>query len=647
MGCGTDPPLLTGIDSTAMDLTVDPCQDFYRYACGGWIDKNPLPADASFIRRFDDAFYTLVPILREIIQHDAAAAPAADDPHGDLIGNYYQSCLDAPQDNGARAALTSSLQAINDIQSLDDLARQAAAQRQINSGTFFSSGISASLVDPSQRIVFIDQGGVELERYHYVDPSEAGTLAAYRSHIVALAGYFPSVSIDPDQVIAIERRLAQAALDPDDRGDPRTLSHPTAVADLSTLAPSFPWAIYFQAMGQGGIETVQLTLPDYLIALEGLLTSTPLPALKMYMAWQLIQDKVSRLDQAVLTADFDFWGIVINGLSAPQPRWWDCYYDTQRRLGMALSQPYIARHYSQSMTDEVTRMVGDLRGALSRRIAATTWLDESTRAQAQDKLALITNKIGHPDRWPTSEGLALSGTYLDDDLEIAIWTRQRDLALLAEPVDHELWATAPITVNAFYSPLDNAITIPAGILQLPFFADGYSAASNYGGIGSVMGHELTHGFDNSGRLFDGSGTLRDWWTADTAAAYGTHTQCLADQYSSYQVLPGLAVDGRLTLPENIADIGGLNVAYDALSTRGFHEGTRANLDERQQFFVAFAQLHCANTRSEFLQSENATDPHSPSSVRVNATLANVPAAAEAFSCAPGTALAPATLCSVW
>jgi predicted metalloendopeptidase len=236
---------------------------------------------------------------------------------------------------------------------------------------------------------------------------------------------------------------------------------------------------------------------------------------------------------------------------------------------------------------------------------------------------------------------------VDFDLQIDTWGNQRALASLNQPVDHSLWNAAPVTVNAFYSPGDNAITIPAGILQLPFFADGYSLASNYGGIGVVLGHELTHGFDNSGRLFDRSGMLNDWWTPDTEAAFQARAQCVVDQYASYQVLPGLSVDGQLTLPENLADMGGVNVAYDAWMARGDHEGARGGLDDRQQFFVAFAQSWCENARDAFLQSQVSTDPHSPARQRVNGALANAPAAAEAFSCAPGTPLAPVNPCAVW
>ncbi len=630
-----------------MDLSVDPCQNFYQYACGGWIAKHPLTASASHVRRFDDPFYTMEPILRSIIEQDAVNKSGADDPAGALVGRYYQSCLDAPANVQARSAILTGLAAIGNIQSFDDLARQAAAQRQIGSGTFFSSGFATSVTDASRRIVFVDQGGVELERYHYVEPTEAPTLNSYRAHIAALASFFPSTSINADQVIQIETTLARAALDPDQRGDPRTLHHVMSVGDLAALAPTFSWGVYFQAAGLAGIETVDVTTPDYLVAVDGLLKSTPLSALKMYMAWQLIEDKASRLDDAILATEFVFWGEVINGLTVPAQRSWTCYNDTVRRLGMALSRPYIARHYPQGTTDDVGGMIGDLRSALSRRIVAASWLDPPTQDQAQLKLTAIADKVGYPAAWPSDDGLALQGSYVENDLEIDAWSSRAALAKLDQPVDHQLWSTSPITVNAFYSRIDNGITIPAGILQLPFFGAGYSAASNYGAIGAVIGHELTHGFDNAGRLFDASGVLRDWWSSDTGTAFGERAQCFVDQYSAYQALPGLAVDGALTLPENIADVGGLNVAYDAWAARGAHEGDRAGLDERQQFFVAYAQMNCQNARDQYIESLVNTDPHAPAPVRVNGTLANVPAAAEAFACAPGTPMAPAVPCAIW
>ena len=646
VACGDSPPN-SGIDFTAMNMTVDPCQDFYQYACGGWISARTLSPGASYVRRFDEPFYAMQPILQGLMQQEAAGMVSSDDPDGQVVGRYYQGCLDAPANAGARASLAPMLAAIDAIQSLDDLARQAAAQRLIGSGTFFSSGITRDVSAPDQQVVYLDQGGIELARYHYVDPTEASTLAAYQRHITALAALFPGRSIDPAQVLQIETTLAAAGLDPDDRGDPRTLHHRMSLEDVEALAPTFPWATYWQARGFGATDTVDVSVPAYLTALDGLLSSTPLPALKMYMAWQLIEDKASRLDSEALNEEFNFWGRIINEVSAPQPRTWTCYVDTQSRFGMSLSRPYIAHYYAARTTSDVTGMIHDLRGALSQHIAAAGWLDAETQAAAQDKLAAVAAKVGYPSRWPTLDGLSLSGAYVDYDLQIDAWAAQRADAMLTQPVDHDAWSTAPVTVNAFYSAGDNAITIPAGIMQLPFFADGYSTASNYGAIGVVLGHELTHGFDNSGRLFDGTGLLRDWWTPDTAAAFQSRAQCVVDQYASYQVLPGLSVDGQLTLPENLADMGGVNLAYDAWMAKGEHEESRGGLDDRQQFFVAFAQSFCELSTDAYVRALAGTDPHTPAHQRVNGALANAPAAAEAFSCAPGTPLAPVNPCSVW
>ncbi len=645
--CVDPPPPVSAIDFTAIDQTVDPCQDFYQYACGGWISKRTLSPGASYVRRFDEPFYAMQPLLQDLMQKDAAGMVSSDDPDGQLVGRYYQGCLDAPQNVGARATLDPMLAAIDAIQSLDDLARQAAKQRLVGSGTFFSSGVTRDVSDPEHQVVYLDQGGVELARYHYVDPTEASTLAAYQRHITTLAVLFPGRSIDAAQVLKIEAALATAGLDPDDRGDPRTLHHRMSLEDVEAMAPTFPWATYWQARGFGATDTVDVIIPAYLTALDRLLSSTPLPALKMYMAWQLIEDKAARLDDAVLGEEFNFWGRIINEVSAPQPRTWICYIDTQNRFGMSLSRPYITRYYQSRTTTDVTGMIHDLRGALSRHIAAASWLDAGTQSAAQDKLAAVDAKVGYPSQWPTLDGLSLDGAYVDYDLQIDAWASQRSIATLTQPVDHDLWSTAPVTVNAFYSSGDNAITIPAGIMQLPFFADGYSTASNYGAIGVVLGHELTHGFDNSGRLFDGTGLLRDWWTPDTAAAFQSRAQCVVDQYASYQVLPGLSVDGQLTLPENLADLGGINLAYDAWMAKGQHEGMLGGLDDRQQFFVAFAQSFCELSTDAYVRSLVETDPHTPPHQRVNGALANAPGAAQAFSCAPGTPLAPVNPCSVW
>ena len=645
--CGDSPPPPSGVDLTAIDSTVDPCQDFYRYACGAWIRKHPVAADGNNASRFNDPFYQLVPTLRDIMTSDAAGMANADDPDGLTVGGYYQTCLEAPSQSTATAELAPMLTAIQNIQSLDDLARQVAAQRKIGSGTLFSNGVIKNVADPDHRVMYLDQGGVELERYHYVDASEQPTLDAYRKHINRLASFFPSVTIDADQVLQIESALAHAGLDPEDRTDPRMLHHLMSVSDAATLAPSFPWAAYWNAMGLDGIETVDVALPDYLKTVDSLLQTTPLATLKMYMAWQLIEDKASRMDQRIVDEEFAFWDVIINGLAAPSPRWWTCYVDTQRRFGMSLSRPYIARFYPSQTTADVQDMVTQIRAAFSKRIGASSWLDAATQAEAQAKLGLIVDKIGYPNHWPTLDLLGFGGKFIELDLKFDAWAIDHSLRDLSLPVDHDEWSTTPITVNAFYSQGDNAITLPAAILNLPFFHDGHSAASNYGAIGAVIGHELTHGFDNAGRLFDGAGALRDWWNPDTEAAFEARAQCVVDQYSSYSPLPGLMVDGKQTLTENLADIGGLNIAYDAWMASGHHEGDRGGFDDRQQFFLSFAQVWCQSVRPEFLTSQVNTDVHAPARERVNGTLANVPAAAAAFSCGPGTPLAPTAPCVVW
>ena len=531
-----------------------------------------------------------------------------------------------------------------------------AMLRGRGTGAFFSMSVGVDYGAPTQNVVGLDQGGVELpERDDYLDPDRADLRAAYRAHIVTLGAFFAGASIDPDAAITVETALAQAAQEPAARRDPNATFNPMSVEQLAALSPSFPWASYFGALGFGALSRVIVADPTYFSALEALLTTTPLPALRSYLAWQLVQDEAGAMDQAVLDADFRFWAQEFTGDSVPSPRDWTCMNATLSALGMEVSRPYVARYVPPALRAEASDQLGQVRASLTRHITDATWLDDSTRAEALSKLDAMIALIAYPDVWPAApDGATMSATsYLANNVSLAQQGLQISVAALGQAVNRQAWSMTPITVNASYR-LINAIELPAGILRLPFFAAGSSPAGNYGGIGAVMGHEMTHGFDDSGRNFDGTGLLRDWWSPAVADTFHARTQCLVDQFAGYVVAPGLAIDGALTLGENTADLGGVLVSYDALISSHPHsdEPTRDGYDDRQQFFLAFAQLYCENVRPETESELVMTDPHSPGPFRVNGTLVNVPEFAQVFGCtgpAPAVAAPPGRTdtCQVW
>ncbi|MFO0758639.1 MAG: M13 family metallopeptidase [Byssovorax sp.] len=650
LGCGGGDEDLgpSGLDLDALDRTADPCVDFYQLACGGWVKSHPVGPDAALAAKFYDPYYEALPRIRAILEDDAAGARSDDDPDAPFIGDYYASCLAAPNNSFQRNTLRTILMQIDGIATLDDLARQVADQREIGSGSFFRASVGVDPGDATRRVLILDQGGVELaDRSYYLDADQKDVLVKYEAHINAMSALIGGTPIDAAAAIRVETALAEAALPRDQRRDPASLYHLMKAEEVTAMAPAFPWKTFWDRAGFASPAEIDVVVPSYLVALDALFQKMPIDDLKSYLRWQLLQDYASTLDQAFLDEDLAFWGIFTGQVEAP-PRWFTCMNDTLDELGDAVALPYVARHFDERAGVTARVAAERVRASFATRLHAAAWLDDPTRGEALAKLDAMVAKIGHPASGPDLAGLALDpGSYLDNHRNLRTFTNARRRARLTMPVDRSEWSLTALTVNAAYSPAANDLTVPAALLTSPFLVADRPDAANFGALGVVLGHEMTHGFDDGGRRFDGTGTLRDWWTPAVEKSFSTRAQCLVDQFDAFEAQPGEHVDGALTLGENIADLGGVTLAHAALFDGSGDERGGDGFSAEQVFFLAYAQTWCENVRPDLRSQWLLTDPHAPGKFRTNGPLSNLPAFREAFSCPANAPMARSTSCAIW
>jgi predicted metalloendopeptidase len=454
------------------------------------------------------------------------------------------------------------------------------------------------------------------------------------------------------EVVAFETGLAQASRDRTAMRDIQKQIHRTDRAGLAELAPGLPWDAFFAGSGHPDIDAINVRTPEFFEALDQALATTEIEKLRTYLRWRLVDDMANQLPEAFVAANFEFYGAKLSGQKEIQPRWKRCVSGTSGALGEAVGRLYVHRMFAGDSKDKALEMIHDIEAAFEANLDGVVWMDDETRKRALVKLEAIRNKIGYPDRWRDYSGLRLTGdSYFGNALAASAFEFDFQANKAGEPVDKAEWPMTPQTVNAGYNPLGNEIIFPAGILQPPFFHRDFPAAMNYGAIGLGIGHELTHGYDDQGRKFDASGKLQEWWEPEVSARYEQRAQCVADYYSRYEVEPGVNVNGELTLGENIADIGGLKLAFNAYRMWQQRHGEPGSpiegLTDEQLLFVAAAQTWCAKESPEFLRMQVTTDPHSPSQFRVLGPMANVPQFAAAFGCEPGQPMRPQEICVVW
>ena len=644
----------SGLQLDAIDRTADACIDFFQYACGAWMAKNPIPADRSSWGRFDELQERNNETLRKIL--DAAAA--GRDPASKNIGDYYASCMDETAINAKGAApLDPLLKKIAALTSVNGLAPVVAELHTIGVNPFFTFGAEADFKDASVEMAIADQGGLGLpdRDYYFRDDAKSVELRKqYVEHIgkmAALLGDAPDRAAAAAQhAMKIEAALAKAALDAVSRRDPNKIYHKLSAAELQALTPQFQWPQYFTSIGAPPVYALNVTEPEFFKAIGQTLASTPIEEIKSYLRWHVAHASAAVLPTAFVDENFRFYGTLLTGAKELRPRWKRCVDYTDGDLGEALGQAFVKEAFGAQAKADTLKMVHELEAALEADIHGLSWMTDTTKKEALVKLHAITEKIGYPERWRDYSALAINrGDALGNSQRSNAFEFHRQLGKIGKPVDKTEWEMTPPTVNAYYNPLQNNINFPAGILQPPFYSASADAAVNFGGSGAVIGHELTHGFDDQGRQFDARGNLKDWWTAADGKAFDDRAQCFVDQYSSLTAVDDVKVNGKLTLGENVADNGGLRISLMAYLARIKAEPatTIDDFTPEQRVLLGWGQVWCDNMRPEFARMLAQTNPHSPARERVNGVVSNMPEFQKAFSCKAGTPMVRQNQCRVW
>ena len=646
-------------DLGAMDKSVNPCEDFYEYACGTWRKNNPIPSDQARWGRFNE----LAEYNRQFL-HNILEKASADDPKRSpvmqKIGDMYQSCMDeATVNSKGSEPLKPELDRIAAVTNKDQLIAEIAHLHSLGVPALLSFGAGPDLHNASMIIANVGQGGLGLpDRDYYLeqDPKSQETRQKYLEHMAnmfVLLGDDKAVAQKEAQaVMEIESKLADAAFKRVQMRDPKNRDHKMKVAELETLAPGFEFSRFFAASGAPEFSEVNVIPPDFFKKANAVLDSASIDDWKTYLRWHLVHATAPALSDPFVKENFAFEGQYLSGQKELQSRWKRCVQLTDRLLGEALGQPYVQETFGPQSKARMLKNVAALEESLGQDIQGLDWMTPETKKQALVKLHAITNKIGYPDKWRDYSTVKIvRGDFFGNGLRARAFEVQRQINKIGRALDKKEWGMTPPTVNAYYNASNNDINFPAGILQPPFFDPAEDEAVNFGGIGVVIGHELTHGFDDQGSKFDAEGNLTNWWTEQDRTEFEKRTGCIADEYSGFVAVDDVHLNGRLTLGENTADNGGLRIALMALRKQMAHDAkTAAKKDgftAEQRFFLGFAQIWCQNATPESSRLLAKTDPHSPGQYRVNGTLQNSADFAKAFNCKAGQKMVSANACHVW
>ncbi|HZP64214.1 MAG TPA: M13 family metallopeptidase [Terriglobales bacterium] len=643
-----------------IDKSLDPCTDFYQYACGNWLKSAQIPADQPRWGSFTQLYESNLAAEREILEK-ASAASSNRDAIDQKIGNYYGSCMDekAVNEKGL-SPLKPELDRIASAKDKQALIDAVARVHLIGPNPLFNFYSSPDLHNADQVIAFIDQGGLTLpDRDFYLKDDAKNqelrkALVEYATQVFTLTGQNSQQAADSAQtVLRIETALAKASMDRTSRRDPKNRDHKMTRTAAEDLAPNFYLDRYFSDMGAPNFSELNVVNPDFFKQVNSVIESESLDSLKTYVTWQMLDDAAPWLPQPYVDANFKMRQ-ALTGQKEIQARWKRCVNATDRALGEALGQRYVELTFGAEGKQRMLKMVDMLEKSLDEDIQTLPWMTPETKKQAKLKLEAIRNKIGYPDQWRDYSKLTIvRGDLLGNFMRANEFESKRDINKIGKPLDRTEWGMTPPTVNAYYSGSYNEIVFPAGILQPPFFDKKMDDAVNFGGIGIVIGHELTHGFDDQGRKYDPQGNLRDWWTDQDGKEFEKRVSCIADEYSGFTAVDDLKLNGRLTLGENTADNGGARVSYNALEHVIAEDKTGKaakaidGFTPEQRFFLGFARVWCEKQRPEFARMRVSTDPHSPGKYRVDGVVQNMPEFQKAWGCQAGQPMVSENACHVW
>ena len=644
----------------AMDRSANPCDDFYQYACGGWISKSQIPPDMGSWGRFTELREHNREILHQILEK-AASQTTGRSPVMQKIGDFYAACMDESKANALGVKpIEPELQRIAAIANPAQLMDEVARLHGLGVRAMFRFGQTPDYHDASMTIAGLDQGGLGLPNKDYYtksDPKSVQTRERYQQHVAKMLQLLgdpaEKTAEEAKQVMDLENKLAAASLDPVAMRKPENRDHPMTRQAAAQMAPNLQLNKYFVDTGSPAFAKINVTNPEFFHAVNTLVEQVPLDTWKAYLRWHLAQTMAPYLSEPLVQEDFAFEGQYLGGAQQIQPRWKRCVALTDQQLGEALGQPYVDETFGAEGKQRTLKMVHAIEKAMGEDLQSLSWMTPETKKASAVKLAGVENKIGYPDHWRDYSKLSVTRDDLAGNvLNAHHFEYERNIDKIGKPTDKSEWGMSPPTVNAYYSPLQNNINFPAGILQPPFYSNQADDAVNFGGIGAVIGHELTHGFDDSGAKYDAEGNLRNWWTEADKKEFEQRTGCIADEYSNFVALPSdLHVNGRLTLGENTADNGGLRISYMALhdlyKQQGEEPGKIDGFTPEQRFFISYGQIWCEKKTEAAARRQALGDPHSPGRYRVNGVMQNMPEFQKAFGCHAGQKMVVENACRVW
>jgi putative endopeptidase len=647
-------------DVSGMDTKTSACTDFYQYANGGWLAANPIPPAYAAWGVGNMLVEKNRDVLHEILEAAAKNTAAKKDSNEQKIGDYYASCMDeAKIEADGLKPIQTELDLVAKVNDQKSLQAEIAHLHTFGYNAVFGSGSNRDFKNAADVTIAIVQGGLGLPTrdYYFKDDARSKTIRdEYLKHIAKMFELMgddtAKAASEAQAVMTLETKLAEGSKPPVEMREPEKLYHRMPMTEVKTLAPTFDWTSYFSTVAHSTAD-VNVTTPDFFKVMDAQLTATPISDWQSYLRWNIINRAASGLSSKFVDEDFHFKGTILSGTKENLLRWKRCVAATDGALGEALGAVYVEKAFPAAARTRALTMVSNLEAALKSDLTTLSWMSDATRKQAIVKLDAFLNKIGYPDKWRDYSTLTIDrSSYQTNRLRVGTFNERRDWAKVGKPVDRMEWGMTPPTVNAYYNPQNNEIVFPAGILQPPYFDPNADDALNYGGMGSVIGHEMTHGFDDQGAKFDPAGNLANWWSDADLKAFQQKSQCIVDQFNSFEVEKGLNENGKLVQGESIADLGGLVVAYAAFQQSMKGKPRPADIDgftPEQRFFLGYARGWAANIRPEIARVLTLQDPHPLNKFRVNGPLSNLPQFAAAFGCKEGDPMArpEKDRCVIW